>query len=291
MKHLGISGGATKISSLTGACEALILEKKYKPDIVSAISAGSVIALPIILGKWADIIESTTNFNLDSIFSIKPINEKGSITSTAIRRAISGQPALGEQYNLVKSIREVISVNDFNEYKDNDKYPPIYVGAVDFRNTERVFYNLKDLSFIEYFKIVLASCSMPVFTPPVSYDDKVLFDGGVVNHVATPWMLKHFSDITETVSIYARPEINDQKSPDWEAKNILNVIFRYITVNGAGVSKANEELEDYICEVNDIKQYKIFIPIYMDNLFDVDRNNILNLYHLGKLAVEKYFKD
>jgi len=289
-KHLGISGGSTKISGLAGACEVLILEKGYKPNIISAISAGAILALPIALGKWKETIEAATNFNLDTIFSVKPVNEEGEVTLAGIKRLLTGKESLGEQYNLVRLLREIITPEDYENYLKHDKYPAVYIGVVDFKNITRKFFNLKELSYVDYFKITLASTSMPTFTTHVAYNDMLLYDGGVTNHIGTPWVLENIKGIAETVSIYSRSENYDLIDTDWKPSNILSIVQRYIYVNTVGVSKANEQVEDLLCEKLNIKQTKIFLPIRIENMYDVDRNRILNMYNIGKLAVEKYYK-
>jgi predicted acylesterase/phospholipase RssA len=47
MKHLEISGGGTKIAGLFSVCESIIKERGYKPDIISRISGGALLSVPL----------------------------------------------------------------------------------------------------------------------------------------------------------------------------------------------------------------------------------------------------
>lgn len=291
MRHLGISGGSTKISGLAGAIETLILEKQYVPDIISGISAGAIIALPIALGLWEDLIRVTTSFTLDTIFSKKPLDENGGITLSGVRRILSGRESIGEHYNLVEVLKELISPELFEEYTTNDKYPPVWIGAVDFATYETQFFNIKNVSFIDYLKIVLGSSAIPVYTPSSKLDGMFLFDGGTVFHIATPWILTNVPGITESVSVYARPEKYENLDIDWEPTSMFSVAKRYVEMNLVNASRMNETLEDLLCEKMSIKHFKIFLPIRLDNMYDVNKQQIINMYNIGKLSVEKYYKN
>lgn len=65
MKHLGISGGSTKIAGLTGAAFQLLEANNYQPDIISGISAGSILTLPILFKKWDMLKTTVTNLKFN----------------------------------------------------------------------------------------------------------------------------------------------------------------------------------------------------------------------------------
>ena len=78
-------------------------EYGYKPKYITGISAGSILAVPIALGLYDEIKEFVTNFTLDDIFDIKPVNSKGDLTFCAGFRAITGKESFGSQKNLIKT--------------------------------------------------------------------------------------------------------------------------------------------------------------------------------------------
>ncbi|NNE78026.1 MAG: patatin-like phospholipase family protein, partial [Pricia sp.] len=61
MRHLGISGGGTKIAGLFGVAESIIYDRGYMPEVISGISAGAILALPLALGKREEIKTQVLN--------------------------------------------------------------------------------------------------------------------------------------------------------------------------------------------------------------------------------------
>lgn len=286
MKHLGISGGSTKIAGLTGAALEVIKTYKYQPDIISGISAGSILALPIVLGKWDMLEKAVKNLKLSDFFDIAPVNSKGKFTFKAIWRLIIGKSSLGRQKNLINKLKEFVSEVEYTQYQHSENMPTIYIGTVDFKTGSRYYFNLKDVKYTYemYLKIVLASSSIPIFIEEVdmNIDNKqvYLFDGGVRDHIGTPWILQNVKGITETISIYARPE--DYKIEEWRPSNVLSVLERYVDIVNVETSKSDEMLEDLLCEAKKIKQTKIFLPQVLTSLYDTDNVRLSILFNRGR---------
>ena len=118
MKVLNLSGGASKASGEVGASQVLV-ENGYSPDIITGVSAGAVLAVPIALGMWDKTIDFTTNLELKQIFSKSPITSKGKLSKTAYWRFIRRKESLGVMGNLSKTISKVISPGHFKEFKKN----------------------------------------------------------------------------------------------------------------------------------------------------------------------------
>jgi len=277
MKALNISGGATKIAGLFGAAEYLLKVKEYKPDVISGISAGAILSLPLALGKYQTTKERVLNFKLEDFFEKKPVNNKGKISIGAILRLITGKPAIGDQSRLKKILSEVVTKEDFIFYKTMEKFPPCIIGAVDFKDGSHVYFNCKELSYEEYLDLVLASASIPIFTNPVNYKGKILYDGGVRDHIATPYILHNYP-ITENVSIFSRPKDYKTSNLNWKPTDVLSVLNRYIDIVGIEVSKNDEDISTLYCEKHNIKNYNIYLNSIMESLYDTDPNRLQKLY-------------
>jgi predicted acylesterase/phospholipase RssA len=63
MKIYNLSGGATKIGGLFAKSERIIKEFGYKPDVISGVSSGALLVLPIALGKWDELKYLIHNIN------------------------------------------------------------------------------------------------------------------------------------------------------------------------------------------------------------------------------------
>jgi predicted acylesterase/phospholipase RssA len=294
MKHLGISGGGTKIGGLFGVIETLY-KKGFHPDVISGISAGAILSVPVAMGKFEEIRDLVLNITLDDFFSKKPVKDNGSLTLGAIWRAINSKPYLGKQENLEKKILSVISENDFKEYKKKNKYAVCIIGAVDFITGARKYINLKDVDYESFIKLVNASSSLPVFTNGIKIKveniDTYLFDGGVRDHIATAWVLSEsqFQDkITESVSVFSRPEDYKVLPSDFKDKNIIKVLERYVYITNVEISKNDEYMLDKICNAKNIRNTKLFLPRIMKSTYDTNRERLLLMYKAGKAEGENY---
>lgn len=283
MKHLGISGGSTKISGLTGAAYQVLQQYGYKPDVISGVSAGSILSLPIVFKKWDMMEKVVKNLTLSEFFDIVPVTSSGGFTIRGILRVIFGKESLGSQKNLVNELKSFITPCEFEEYKANVNMPPIYIGTVDFQNAARQVFNLKEVQYADYLNIVLASSSIPIFCESVHMKpadkDMYLFDGGVRQHILTPWVLQNVGGITESVSIYSRPENYDIGA--WSPGNVMSVLQRYVNITNVEISKSDEALEDLLCRDMGVKQCKIFLPTIMTSLYDCDPTRLAQLYEAG----------
>lgn len=283
MKHLGISGGGTKIGGLFGAAEVLLMEKNYSPDIISGISAGAILAVPLALRKFDAVRQMVLSIQLDDFFSQCPVTKKTRLTLRAYWNFLWGKPYLGKQENLAKTIARVVTHTDFEEYKAGS-YPDCIVGTVDFIGGGRKYFRLKDLSYEEYLLVVNASASLPVFTSGIRYHGMYLYDGGVRDHISTPWILEKIDGITQTISIYSRPEDYQVLPSEFSDRNLLKILERYTDITNTEVSKNDEWIEDRLCTEKQIQQTKIFLPRIMDSVYDVDREHLRLMYNAGRQA-------
>jgi len=293
MKLLNLSGGGTKIGAIFGAAETLILDKGFKPDVISGISAGAILTVPIALGKFDELREIVTNFNLSTFFSSPPVNKKRKLRLSAILN-IFRKTYLGKQDNLVKELSKLVTEEEFNQYKIGN-YAACIIGTVDLGTGKKYKYNCKELLYEEYLKLVLASASIPVFTPYVGFklpyinqDELFLVDGGVRNHILSSDVLLMYPRISECVSIYSRAKdykINKTYSP----KNIVDVLNRTLDIMNIQISKGDEALEKAICREIQAELYQIFIPSTMQGVYDTDKVRLSASYLSGKFhALEVY---
>lgn len=305
MKHLGISGGGTKIAGLYGAAEVILTEKNYQPEIISGISAGAILSLPLALKRYDEIKKMVLDFNLDSFFSESPIKENGQFrVFNAIKNIVSGNHYLGRQDQLEKTIKSVISEADFQDYKTNDELPICIVGSVDFFSGRRIYVNLKKMPNLDLaLKFVNASASLPLFTAGIELDipfedfeenrieDKVfLYDGGIRDHSPTAKVLKsEMFSVSESCTIFSRPENNQILDPvDFEPKSVLQILQRYVDITNTEISKDDELFEKQIISDLGIKDHgTFFLPKIMKGVYDVDPEHIKEIYRAGKENVRE----
>lgn len=289
LNHLGMSGGSTKIAGIFGAAE-MAVEKGFKPDIISGISAGSILALPLAMGKIHEIKEEVLNFNLDTIFDRKPVNKKGKLTLGAIFRALTGKPYLGSMGNLVKTIKKVITKEEFYDFINDQDNPLVFMGVINYKDGSRYYHLVNNSTYDRYLKMMLASASIPVFTPAVKMDNNFYYDGGIRDHCPSSWIMKTVPGIKNNVSIFSRPKDYHMKDLEWKPEGIVNVLQRTIDIMNIEISKNDELLENVYAEELGLTSHKqIFLPSLMDSLYDTKKENILKSYKTGRTIAGDYF--
>jgi predicted acylesterase/phospholipase RssA len=297
MKHLGISGGGTKIAGLFGVAETLMIEKNFKPDVISGISAGAILSLPLALGKFNEVRKLVLNFKLDDFFSKPPVQANGKFTLGALWRVVTGAPYLGKQGNLEKKLKAIISEEEFLAYQQDDSKPTCIVGTVDFITGSRKFFNLKKVSYEEFPKVVNASSSLPIFTNgiklTVDNNQTYLYDGGVRDHIATLWILEDEDSefkgkITETVNVYSRPEDFKVLSEDFDDKNVISILSRYVDITNVEISKTDEVLINAYCDANNIRRTNLYLDRVMNSVYDTDPERLKRIYNVGIKEGRKY---
>jgi predicted acylesterase/phospholipase RssA len=287
IKHLGLSGGGTKIHGLFAAAKEVMKNHGYYPDYYTGISAGAILAIPLALRLYDEIEAITSTLTLKTFFSKSPVNKKNKISIWAVLRATLGAlgitktNSLGEMGNLEPLLRKVITPERFKEYQESKETFISYVGYIDAKTAGRRYVNLKEVDYETAIKSIIASSSIPVFTEPVHIGGDIGIDGGVRDHIGTGWILDQIK-IDKTISIYSRPEsLEGYLDPIWKDKNFLGILMRTMDILLMEVSKSDEKIEDEICSNKKIGQKKIFLPKIMDGFYDVAPEKMELLYQAG----------
>ena len=301
MKHLGLSGGGTKIAGLFGAAEAMMMDKGYQPDIISGVSAGAVLAVPLALGKFDVVRDLVLNLELSTFFSTIPVKKNGKIKIfNATKKLITGKHYLGEQKNLERELRKVVSKSEFEEFKRNPNIPRCVIAMVDFYSGSRLYVDLKTVSYELFPRLVNGSSSIPVFTPGVEVKEPLtdvngnttsgkmlLFDGGVRDHNPTGYMLTKLNNqtVSESASVFSRPENNDVLAKPWHPKNLLKILSRTFDITNTEVSKGDQYTEEEYWKDNIFNHGTFYLPKIMNDVYDVNKERLGQMYQAGRKLV------
>lgn len=299
MKHLGISGGGTKIAGLFGAAKTIMIDKNYQPELISGISAGAILSLPLALGLFDEIEKMVLDFDLNTIFNESPIKKNGKFrVLNALKNILRGNHYLGRQEQLELTMKTVISESDFQRYKMDDTCPICIVGSVDFYSGRRIYVNLKKIETLDLaLKFINASASLPLFTAGVQLDTSFedfegnlisnklfLYDGGIRDHSPTAKIIgsQQFS-ITESCTIFSRPENNQILNPiDFKPKSVIDILERYVDITNTEISKEDEIAENRLINDLHIKNHgTFFLPKIMNGVYDVSQIHIQEIYNAG----------
>lgn len=200
---LFMSGAAMKISFMAGAAINLIRKGTVFNTFVG-ISSGSILSFSLAVGKITETEDFMLKYTQKDVFKERPNSIKGMIMS--FYRLITGKSYILDQSKLEETIKSVISQRDFDLWKDNPKSPDCYVGVVDMKNGEIKYFDLKNYTYDQSVKLVLASSSIPFFTKPVEMFNKVLVDGGNRDHIGSSNFLTDYNSKYDRIySIFSRP--------------------------------------------------------------------------------------
>lgn len=280
---LNISGGATKIAGLLGKVEKIIRLFDYKPHIITGVSSGALLSLPIVLGKWDELKDLILNMDANTIFNVKPVNDKGKMRLNAGLRAITGKPSFGEQRNLKKRIKEMVSCKEFNTWKNDKNSTQIYIGVTNYNTSKFELINLKKCSYNEYITYTYASTSIPMFVEPVYVfrDGKtqLLYDGGVRHHTCFNKLTKLIGpEIRRCLTVYSRPDEVDMQNDNFDAIDMFQVLERTTDITTLNTSEQDEDYELVYCKAHNIKLKQSFCPKVLEGTYDTNKKRINELY-------------
>lgn len=282
-RMLGLSGGSTKGIGTLAICEELD-KKGIEFDTIFSISIGSIIAIPIAMKKFGDIFDIFSKITMGQMFSHPPVNADGKFRWQSLLYLLKFKTAVGNMGGVRDLIMQVVDEDTFEEYK-NGQYAVCYAMSVDARTGNKVIANLKECSYEEHIEYIMGSASIPIFTVPIEIDGKILYDGGLRDHVGSHIMLDGTYD--ECYTIFTRPD--DYTLDLWEPKNALDVLERTIDIMNNEISKNDEFVIDAKCKEFGIKNYKFHLPRILTSLYDTDRARLMDLYLAGKKIGEKFY--
>ena len=160
---LALSGGGARGFAHLGVI--LAMEKYgYKPDIISGVSAGSIVASLYCSGLTVKEI-------------LKTFSEIGRITDFA-ELSFSKQSIL-KLDKLSRLLEDVLPI-DYIEQADT----PIIICATDFDNGKSIGWTKGEIV-----PRIIASCSIPIVFPPVNINGVNYVDGGVLRNLPA-WAIR-----------------------------------------------------------------------------------------------------
>jgi predicted patatin/cPLA2 family phospholipase len=184
MKALIISGGGCKGAFAGGVAEYLINDCCCNYDIFVGSSTGSLLLTHLALGRVDKIKKIYTSVSQNDIFNISPFkikkSTKGYVTKinhfNTVRAFIKGCPTFGESNNLLKLIRNSITVEEFQELKKQNKKIIFTVSNLTLDTVE--YYKSNECTYDEFCNWAWASCNFTPFMSLYSKNNYQYADGG-----------------------------------------------------------------------------------------------------------------
>ncbi len=219
-----LSGGAVRGLAHIGVLKALE-EKGIKPDIVSGVSAGSIVGAFYCSGyspKEMEDIALKTNFTS----MIKPsLSKKAFFTLDSLE-------------NFFKKY--------IHQKKLEDLKIPLFIATTNLNKAKVHYFNSGDLT-----KIVKASCSLPIMFKPVKIEEDYHTDGGVMNNLPVEPLL----DKTDFI---VGSEVNPFLEDERDFSNVFSIGIRsfYLAI------RSNTETRKKYCHLFIQPPKLVNIPLF-----------------------------
>lgn len=286
MNHIGLSGAGFAIPGIAGASYQL-LKNGFKPDIISGVSSGAILTFLYTFSDNPDyIIENNiTNFKSNDVFNTPPINKRGKFNFRLIWNLIT-KNYLTKQDNLKKTLMELVPEDVFYSKRDNLQTPIALTLSVDILTGSRVVHRLNDMSYSNAISAVVASTSIPIFTKPVRMKKNLLVDGGIRNHILSEWVFDNY-DIKISYNIFSRPKDFNKNIKENKISNLFTILIRTIEIMQFEISKTDQDLADFKARKQGIKNFNIFIPRILDNVYEENQGKQKLLFEIGKKVVSE----
>lgn len=274
---LNIAGELSKIVGLFGGAKAIL--ENTKPNLITGISSGAILSVPLALGLYEDLEKTVLKITTKDIVKLNPYKEHNSIFSLkAVWRILMGKPSLGVS-NIPNTLKKLITPELFDTFKYGD-YPDVEIGVVDFLTGEMLYYKVKDLNYTDYIILTTASSSIPLIHEPVYYQDRVLYDGGVKNQIATLHTVEKYNP-EHCYNVYSRPLDNKALSLGWKVKGINSILNRKEEILSTELQNRSNLYVNLLLKESSVKLHNVYLPRILTGLFDVNKKRLNELYRAG----------
>ncbi len=184
MRALVISGGGSKGAFGGGIAQYLIKEKKRDYDIFAGCSTGSLLVPHLAINNIENIRRAYTSVRQEDIYNVSPFTikqgESGIFTKINHRNIfqmfLKGKKTFGEHKNLLKTIRNTMSPEEYEQVRNSGKKVLVSVSNLSLNIVEYKYaidHNYKD--FTEW---MWTSTSFVPFMGIVEKDGYEYADGG-----------------------------------------------------------------------------------------------------------------
>ena len=295
MATLLSGSGASTAGAFVGP--ALVeIAKKRDFDYFVGVSYSSVIGVPLALGMYDEIINTTLNMKHTDFFKVSPMNKNGKFSAKAVWRLMRSlsDPKRIKSFGVqdVQPLLKKFVTRDIFKLYQNGPFAPVYIVAVNADTQKPTVWNVKSESicYEMYLDIVSASSRIPVWTQPQLIDGVEYYDGGVTDTNAASLVIDMNKDIKTVYSVYPRPQgFKGKLAP--ERNGIFGAIAWTIDTMLKDVSKNDELIERDLCEERGIDLTQFFPDKYvLTNLYDVDELKLRELAQMAKKCVNNKLK-
>lgn len=292
---INISGGAIKLIGLI-SCFRKLVRSGVKPQYVSGISAGAIIAFCYACGRLDEAFKmAKKSYNRRVIFSKgnDPVGKISGLSLSAIIKIARGKNYMGVMDNLEKNIRSIVTPDDFLKYKLTYNTPRLYISVIDETDGQPKLVDIKEENYENAMSYVIASASIAPTIKAREINSVMYNDGGHRDSSAGGAVLGLKGlDIDECITIWSRP--SEEVYRKEKIKSVSNFMKR-LTNFTIGVFLRESSLNDEYKERTECNKLGIvYSPIYLESFasstFDITKEEILKGVSVGQAAADDYIR-
>lgn len=221
---IALSGGGAKGFAHVGALKALE-ENGIRPDVISGVSAGAIVAVMYSAGIPLDKMLKMFNDTKFRDFCELTVKSGGFFKIDKFKKFLK---------------QALAGYNDLSELPI-----PVYIGATDLdHGVPKVFTSGNIV------ETVAASCSIPVLFRPVEIDGTRYVDGGVLRNMPS-WILRDLCDTLIGINVSPLSKVGRKN-------NVMEVAYRTYQLMLRANVKDDMKLCDLAIETPEIASYKVF---------------------------------
>ncbi len=220
---IALSGGGARGFAHIGAIRALE-EYGIKPDIISGVSAGSIVGALYASGISPDKILS--------LFDNKKFND--------FCEPCVPQKGLFSLNKLGKFLRKHLIADTFEQLPI-----PLIICATNLDKSIPISFETGDLV-----NSVIASCSIPIVFNPININGIYCVDGGVVHNLPA-WAIREKCEVV--IGINCSPMMNENLH-----YSLIEIAQRSFEIMACGTAAKDIPFCDILIETTEIANYKVF---------------------------------
>lgn len=233
MRALVISGGGSKGAFAGGVTQYLIEDLHKEYDLFMGTSTGSLLVSHLALNKVEKIKEIYTSVNQNSIFSNCPfvIRKRFGEDTIAInhfkvlRNFISGSKTFGESKNLKRLIKQIFTVEEFEELKNGPKEIIVTVSNLSLNTVE--YKSINDYDYDDFCDWVWISCNYIPFMSLVRKNGCEYADGGFASMVPIEEAIKRGATHVDAIILHTETSLYN-RLPARSPFNLLTNLFSFM---------------------------------------------------------------
>ncbi len=253
MRAMVISGGGSKGAFAGGVAQYLMQEQNHNYDLFIGTSTGSLLISHLALQKIEKIKEVYTNVSQDNIFSNCPfvVKKKYGIENIGIdhinvmKNFFKGSKTFGESHNLLKLIKNTLTVQEFEALQNGPKDIVITVSNLSLNQVE--YKSIMDFTYDEFCEWIWISCNYTPFMTLVKKDGCEYADGGLGSMVPIEEAIKRGATVVDAIIL--QTEITHlNRMPSKNVFSLLTSMFAFMLDR---IEHQNIRIGKYVAKHND----------------------------------------